>query len=62
MPCRTIVPLPTASSGVSPGAEMSTPSSGDQVPGGDAAPLGIGKVKPPPLETWDGPDATPMPP
>ena len=31
MPCRTIVPEQTASSGVSPGAEMSTPWSGDQL-------------------------------
>ena len=32
------------------------PDRGDQVPGGEAAPFGIGKVKPPPLETWPEPD------
>src|SRR6185312_60862 len=47
MPCSTIVPLHTASSGVPPGAAMSTPSSSDHVAGGETSPLGIGKVKPP---------------
>src|SRR5947209_18659221 len=47
MPCRTIVPLHTASSGVPPGAAMSTPSSSDHVAGGETSPLGMGKVKPP---------------
>src|ERR1700755_621359 len=46
MPCRTTVPLHTASSGVPPGAEMSTPSSSDHVPGGDTSPLGIGNSNP----------------
>src|SRR5437588_9312598 len=57
MPCRTIVPEQTAYSGVLPGAEMSTPSSGDHVPGGEAAPLGNGNVKPPLLAMGAG--ATP---
>ena len=48
------MPEQTAYSGVSPGAEMSTPWSSDQLPGGEAASLGSGKVKPPELETWDG--------
>jgi len=47
MPCRTIVPEHTAYSGVLPGAEMSTPWSGDHALGGAAALLGSGKVKPP---------------
>src|SRR5205085_1628413 len=47
MPCRTIVPEQTASSGVSPGAEMSTPWSGDQLPGGEAALFGSGNTNPP---------------
>ncbi len=47
MPCRTIVPEHTAYSGVLPGAEMSTPWSGDHSLGGAAALLGSGNVKPP---------------
>ena len=46
MPCKTIVPEHTAYSGVLPGAEMSTPWSGDHSLGGAAALLGSGKVKP----------------
>ena len=49
------MPLQTASSGVFPGAEISTPWSSDHVPGGEAVPFGSGKTKPPPLETWPEP-------
>src|SRR5579875_2409241 len=48
MPWSTIVPEHTAYSGVSPGAEMSTPWSGDQGGGGEAAPTGSGDTNPPP--------------
>src|SRR6185437_5329354 len=58
MPCSTIVPLHTASSGVPPGAAMSTPSSSDHVAGGETSPLGIGNSKP--CET--GPRGAPPPP
>src|ERR1035441_10851698 len=54
IPCRTTVPEQTAYSGAPPGAEMSTPSSSDHVPGGEAEPLGNGKLKPPLL--GGGPD------
>src|SRR5579884_2464237 len=54
IPCSTIVPEQTAYSGVSPGAEMSTPSSGDQLPGGAAAPFGSGNTKPPVLGAGAG--------
>ena len=40
MPCRTIVPEQTAYSGVLPGAEMSTPWSGDQRAGRRGGALG----------------------
>src|SRR5665213_2269370 len=56
MPCNTTVPEHTASKGVPPGAAMSTPSSSDHAPGGTAALLGSGKVKPPLLDAWTGPD------
>src|SRR6185437_12272344 len=70
MPCSTIVPLQTASSGVPPGAAMSTPSSRDHVAGGETSPLGMGNSNPfetgpcgapPPDEPWP-PEPEPPPP
>src|SRR5579884_2630247 len=52
-----IVPEQTAYSGVSPGAAMSTPWSGDHVPGGEAEPFGSGNAKPLLLDTGPDPGA-----
>ena len=49
------MPEQTASSGVPPGAAMSTPLSSDQVLGGETSPLGMGNVKLPLLERRMGP-------